>query len=104
MMAPRVRRRFVPAVLLVLVLAVVPALSAQAFPLDLTLQAQGVWWRVVDLFAQVWVRADAHRAPAGGFTTEGVGISLDGAPPNADSATEPAVPPTEAGSHIDPDG
>ncbi len=117
MIAPRVRRRLVPVVLVVLVLSLVPTLSAQALPLDLALHAQGLWWKVVDAFSQVWVRAEAHRVPVGGFTKEGAGISPlgapteagsgidpEGAPTNTGSATEPAGPYIEAGGSISPDG
>ncbi len=117
MIAPRVGRRLIPAVLLVLVLALVPTLSAQALPLDLTLQAQGLWSRVVDLFAQVWAGADTHRAPAGALTKEGSSIDPLGTPTKeggsidplgtsveADSATEPAGSFTEEGAGISPDG
>ncbi len=117
MHAPRVRRRLIPAVLVILVLALVPALSAHAFPLDLTLQAHGVWWQVVNTFAQVWVKGESERAPAGALTKEGAGISplgastevgesidSDGTSTNADSATEPAGAFTEAGAGISPLG
>jgi len=103
MHAPRVRRRLIPAVLLVLVLALVPTLSAQAFPLDLTLRVQGLWSRVVDAIAQVWARADTHRVPAGAFIEEGA-ISPDGTSAEADSATEPEGAFTEEGAGISPDG
>ena len=117
MIAPRTRRRLVPVALVVLVLALVPALPAQAFPLDLTLHAHGLWWKVVDAFAQVWVKPEERRVPAGDSTKAGSSIdplgtnteaggSIDplGSSSNADSAVESAVPFTEAGSQIDPLG
>ncbi len=104
MHAPRTRRRFVPVVLLVFVLALVPALSAQALPLDFALKAGGLWSRVVSAFAQAWAEAGSHIDPNGAPTEAGSQIDPNGAPTEEGSHIDPDGSPTEAGSSINPDG
>lgn len=80
MMVLRKWYRWLPAMVLVLVLSALPVLPAQAMPLDLGLKAAGWWTWVVQQVGAAWLEAGADIDPNGSPLEAGFDIDPDGAP------------------------
>ncbi len=104
MMVLRKWYRWLPAMVLVAVLSVLPALPARAMPLDLGLKVAGWWTWVAQQVGAAWMKAGTDLVVEGSSLDAGAGIDPTGAPVEAGSSIDPAGAPLEAGGNIVAEG
>ncbi len=96
--------RWLPAVVLVLVLSALPALPAQAMPLDLGLRVAGWWTWVAQQVGAAWMKAGADLVVEGSSLDAGGGIDPAGSSLDSGAGIDPTGAPLEAGAGLVAEG